>query len=154
MEYREFRDDPHLPEDAGEYAEELTDILNRIPIGWGKWISCDKGWYKIIVETNQKLRFLYPTYEIHQIKEKFGTLRYYYGIPYDESNEVDSLVYSIMADVASNAENRSAYYCEVCGSMGRTRERNYWYKTLCKDCAVENDYPLEDWEEKKYASTD
>ena len=146
MEYREFRDDPHLPPDAGEYEDDLKDILNRIPIGWGRWISCDKGWYRLITETNRKLRYMYPDYEIHQIKEKFGTLRYYYGFPDGGDSEVDPLVYDIMSDIASNAENRSAYYCELCGGHGRTRDRNHWYKTLCKECAVKNNYPLEDWE--------
>lgn len=145
MEYREFRDDPHLPADAGEYEDDLRDILDRIPIGWGKWISCDKGWYRLIAETNRKLRYMYPDYEIHQVKEKFGTLRYYYGFP-DGEGEVDPLVYDIMSDIASNAEHRSAYYCELCGGHGRTRVRNFWYKTLCKECAVKNDYALEDWE--------
>jgi len=39
MEFNEFRDTPHIPEDAGEYADDLKDILERIPVGWGRWIS-------------------------------------------------------------------------------------------------------------------
>ena len=88
MEYREFRDDVHLPEDAGEYTDDLLDIMNRIPIGWGRWISCDKGWYKLLADTNRKMKMMWPQYEIHQVKEKFGTLRFYWGIPYEDENWV------------------------------------------------------------------
>lgn len=154
MEYREFRDDPHLPEDAGEYADDLRDILDRIPIGWGKWISCDKGWYKIVVETHNRLKFMWPNYEIHQIKEKFGTLRFYWGIKGEDGEwlaldkDTANTIYNIMMDIEIAAENKSAHYCEICGDYGKTRDRRGWYKTLCKDCAIENDYPLEDWEKR------
>ena len=160
MEYREFRDDIHIPEDAGEYRDDLLDIMNRIPVGWGKWISCDKGWYKLLVDTNRKMKMMWPQYEIHQVKEKFGTLRFYWGISGEDENwlaldkKVANTIFDIMMDIESAAENRSEYLCEICGKMGKTRSRRGWYKTLCKDCAIENDYPLEDWEEKKYASTD
>jgi hypothetical protein len=35
----------HIPKNAGEYQEALTAVLLRIPDGWGRWISCDAGWY-------------------------------------------------------------------------------------------------------------
>ena len=161
MEYREFRDDPHLPEDSGEYAEDLQNIIDRIPIGWGKWISCDKGWYKLLAETNRKMKMMWPQYEIHQVKEKYGTLRFYWGIPSEDENwqamneDVRNITYEIMYDIAAQAEHRSEYICETCGGLGKTRVRNYWYKTLCKSCAIEQNYPLEDWEARHdCASTD
>lgn len=160
MEFREFRDTPHIPDDAGEYADDLLDIMNRIPIGWGRWISCDKGWYKLLADTNRKMKMMWPQYEIHQVKEKFGTLRFYWGISSEDENwaamneDVRNTVYDIMNDIESAAENRSAYICESCGKYGKTRDRGHWLKTLCAPCAIEQNYPLEEWEEKKYASTD
>lgn len=71
----------HIPSDAGEYAEDLRKILLRIPPRWGRWISCDSGWYPLIVELDKKLAEIFPDYELHQVKEKFGTLRYYIGLP-------------------------------------------------------------------------
>ena len=67
----------NIPKDAGNYKDDLRDILSRIPRGWGWWISCNKGWYPLLAETNDRLRALDPNYEVHQVKEKFGTLRYY-----------------------------------------------------------------------------
>jgi hypothetical protein len=68
----------HVPTDAGEHAEALAAMLRRIPDGWGRWISCDRGWYSLIVELDEQLRALLPNYVIHQVKEKYGGLRYYW----------------------------------------------------------------------------
>lgn len=67
----------HIPEDAGEHADDLRRILARIPDGWGRWISCASGWFPMVIELDRKLAELIPDYELHQVKEKFGTLRYY-----------------------------------------------------------------------------
>ena len=72
-----FRDTAHIPPDAGMYAEKLSAIMARIPNGWGKWISCGPGWYGILAELDDELSALDPNYEVHQVKEKYGTLRYY-----------------------------------------------------------------------------
>ncbi len=53
-------------------------MLLRIPDGWGRWISCSRGWYPLLVELDEQLQALLPVYVIHQIKEKFGGLRYYW----------------------------------------------------------------------------
>ena len=158
MEFNELRDTPYIPEDAGEYKEDLKEILDRIPIGWGKWISCDRGWDKLLADTNRKMKMMWPQYEIHQVKEKYGTLRFYWGINSEDENwaamneDVRNTVHGIMCDIANQAEHRSAYICETCGKYGGTRGTN-WYKTLCAPCAIKQGYPLEEWEEKKYAST-
>ena len=67
----------HVPKNAGEYEDALTAILRRIPDGWGRWIECGPGWYPIIVETDAALAAIDPGYEVHQVKEKWGTLCYY-----------------------------------------------------------------------------
>lgn len=41
----------------------------------------DHPWYPIIKETHDKLTELIPGYNIGQIKEKFGGLRYYFDFP-------------------------------------------------------------------------
>jgi hypothetical protein len=72
---------PRVPHDAGEYADDLRRLLGRIPRGWGRWISCGPGWYPLLVRLNKALAALVPEYEVHQVKEKYGTLRYYIGFP-------------------------------------------------------------------------
>lgn len=94
IDVQEVIDALHIPEDAGEYADALRRMLMRIPKGWGRWISCSRGWYPIIVELDEQLAALFPTYEINQVKEKYGGLRFYW-----EVNET-------LTDPADSAPNR------------------------------------------------
>lgn len=67
-------------------TEEVQAILDRIPEAWGKWLSVPDHWLPRLVRLNRALADVYPDYEIHQVKEKFGGLRYYIGQPADDPN--------------------------------------------------------------------
>jgi hypothetical protein len=71
----------HIPKDAGDHAAALEKMLRRIPDGWGRWVRCDAGWYALLVQLDEQISALLPDYEIHQMKEKYGTLRFYWGYP-------------------------------------------------------------------------
>lgn len=131
------RDALHVPEDAGDYHNALAAILRRIPDGWGRWISCDAGWYPLIVELDRDLAAIDPDYGLHQCKEKFGVLRFYAhaseGLP-DEANRR-------FTERIAAAERTSATTCESCGSTaGSLHERRDWFKTLCESCATDSRY--------------
>lgn len=70
-------DDALIPDDAGPHREGLRRILGRIPDGWGRWIGCGPGWYPLIIELDTALAEVCANYELYQVKEKYGTLRYY-----------------------------------------------------------------------------
>lgn len=130
-----MRERVHVPKQAGEWAEGLVAIMNRIPDGWGRWISCDKGWYPLLVELDQAIAAIDPDYEIHQVKEKYGELCYYFHTsgngPAGAYEQIDKLV--------DQAEARAAVTCEECGQPGSlhmTKEPSAWLKTLCPDCAA------------------
>jgi hypothetical protein len=124
-------DSLHVPEDAGEHARALERILRRIPPRWGRWISCDRGWYPLIVRIDEQLSGLDPDYAVHQIKEKYGGLRYYF----QPSGGVTKSVRDAMGAVVRAAETESDRTCERCGCSGHPRVRQGWHKTLCDDCA-------------------
>lgn len=63
----------HVPADAGPYAAQIEAILRRIPDNWGRMISCEKGWYPLIVELDGKLSALDPDHQIHQVKQTSKT---------------------------------------------------------------------------------
>ena len=94
---------------------------------WG--FECGDGWYNIIdaacaqIENrayNNRLNGVeFPPVVATQIKEKYGTLRFYYT---GGDDYVDGVV--------SMAETISAKTCEVCGAPGKLRE-GAWLKTLC-----------------------
>lgn len=120
----------HVPPDAGPYAAALERILRRIPNGWGRWISHDAGWYPIVVACDERLAAIDPDYVVHQIKEKFGTLRYYCA----PSSEPSPELWETFRDITSEAEHASAVTCECCGEPG-SLHHNYLVKTLCPSCA-------------------
>ncbi len=90
LDHQQILNSVHVPIDAGEHAEALTAMLRRIPDGWGRWISCDSGWHSLIVELDERLRALLPNYVIHQLKEKYGGLRYYWGAGEDVHDPHDA----------------------------------------------------------------
>jgi len=124
----------HIPKDAGEYEEALSLMLRRIPDGWGRWIGCQAGWYPLIVKLDQDLAAIDPEYELNQVKEKFGTLRYYIELSDtararpDASERANELI--------AEAERASATICEQCGQPGSAKKTaGGWYKTLCDTCS-------------------
>jgi hypothetical protein len=118
LDMARVRDALHVPEDAGEYTEQLTALLRRIPDGWGRWISCDAGWYPLIVGLDADIAALAPDYELHQVKEKFGGLRFYIHAETEDPEArraIDGLI--------REAERRALTICERCGEPGKPAQR-------------------------------
>lgn len=128
IDTKEILNSIHMPKDAGDYATDIERILRRIPDGWGRWISCDAGWYPLVIKLDKQLATIMPEYKVHQVKEKYGTLRYYC----DATDEMEELI--------AATEIESSKTCEICGALGEICVKNYWYKTLCNTCATTNGY--------------
>jgi hypothetical protein len=117
----------------------LSDtLIKNYPLLYkeGMYFECQDGWFDLINDVSLKLEKLidtfrkeYPEHPIEivpyaiQVKEKYGTLRFYM------STETDA-----MSDVINEAEERSYNTCETCGKAGRIRQ-GAWVMTLCDDCA-------------------
>ena len=96
---------------------------------WG--FSCGDGWFPILNSLMQNIQHhldwknrteeVVPQVVLEQVKEKFGTLRFYYrgGDDY-------------IAGLVSMAESMSAITCETCSKPG-TRTGGGWIKTACKE---------------------
>jgi hypothetical protein len=106
---------------------ELKPILDRIPAGWGQWVDVGPGWEPIVLELNQQLSAIDPAYEVHQVKEKFGGLRYYCSL--DGNEQAVGLIRA--------AEARAAVTCEQCSKPGGSRDGS-WIRTLCDGCYLES----------------
>jgi len=59
---------------------------------------------------------------VSQVKEKYGTLRFYMTHSFDE-----------IEDLISEAETKSETTCEECGKPGNL-SGDYWIKVRCKPC--------------------
>jgi hypothetical protein len=76
---------------------------------------------------NQTPFALIPQVTVTQVKEKYGTLRFYY----DGGDEtIDGMV--------RMAEAMSSITCEVCGNLGKMRGRS-WLYTACDEHTKEED---------------
>jgi hypothetical protein len=121
-----------VPSDAGDDAGALEAILRRIPDGWGRWIGVGRGWYPIVTALDRKLADLDRGYQVLQVKEKFGTLRYYWDP--DETNPSET-VREQGEEFVRAAELLSARTCHECGSAGSLLQRRGWFRRLCGACA-------------------
>jgi hypothetical protein len=82
--------------------------------------ECDDGWFDIIKDLSAKLEPMGVV--ASQVKEKYGTLRFYVTMATDEA-----------FDLIDAAEEKSATTCELCGLPGELTGKG-WVKTLCEAC--------------------
>jgi hypothetical protein len=75
---------PYACRTTPEHGESLLRLLLRIPDGWGRWISCSSGWFALLARAERELADVCPTFAVHQVKEKFGTLRLYVEFDVDD----------------------------------------------------------------------
>lgn len=93
-----FRQLPDNPSDLELRMHELN--LRQLP---------GSGWTPIIDRLHRELIALDPGYVLHQVKEKFGTLRFYGEFREDVREVCEALVRS--------AEIESSRTCERCGAQ-------------------------------------
>ena len=93
-------------------------------------IDCSDGWLSILLDLviklearNSKLPY-HQRLGVMQIKEKFGTLRFY----------VDQLEGLDEQDI-QDAEEKSTITCEDCGARGFLFDDG-WMRTLCDPCVA------------------
>lgn len=87
-----------------------------------------KGWAEMLSTLDSELIALDPGYEVVQVKEKFGGLRYYFSVSEDLSEETSDRMRSLVDE----AEGRSYKLCEECGEPGVLRKNaRSWYFTSC-----------------------
>ena len=96
------------------------------------WGFPGDGWFLIIWNLSEKIEKIILSLPedqraqvcASQVKEKFGTLRFYMSV---SSKEIESLI--------DEAEKLSETTCEDCGFPGRTRSGG-WIRTLCNGCEI------------------
>ena len=106
------------------------------------------GWLPIIIELLDQLDDIAKgLYEVKQIKEKFGGLRFYL-IPLD----IDIETWFQMRALVKDAEDKAWKTCEECGMLGAetTEDIKGWLKTLCKSCHQKRNSVLGDKNKEKH----
>ena len=116
---------------------------------WG--FECGDGWFNILdqlmgniqhhIDWKNKKEEIIPQVTLDQIKEKFGTLRFYYTGGDD-----------VIGGMVRMAESMSGVTCEDCGNVGERRGGG-WVHTYCTPCEeareIERAKQLDEYEFKK-----
>jgi hypothetical protein len=97
-----------------EIQLKIEELKKKIVPEYSKSIDVDEGWYQLVVDCDRELTGVDPNYEIYQIKEKFGTLRYYTK----PSNMDDKHTLMRIGEIISKYEELSAVTCEATGEWG------------------------------------
>lgn len=102
--------------------------------------ECSDGWFDLIwklcedvekelskqgspKEKTKRLLQNYGDFEVVQVKEKFGGLRFYTN---GSTKEINNLI--------NKAESMSLVTCEECGKPGKNQANKGWIETLCDEC--------------------
>jgi hypothetical protein len=153
---------PYMFENTGDWigarkkAEESGEVDMRNYNLYEQFgCCCNDGWYEVLyglcrdITAAYEKRGLEPDVVPQQIKEKFGTLRFYYSLRSTGESSLtldflgtgDSLVFSPnqseigkeVRDIVNKWQKKSAQVCEFCGAEGQLRKL-LWVKTLCDKC--------------------
>jgi hypothetical protein len=102
---------------------------------WG--FECGDGWFQILnqlmsniqhhIDWKNRKEEVVPQVTVDQVKEKFGTLRFYYtgGDDY-------------ISGLVNMAESMSGVTCEQCGNPGE-QSNSGWIKTTCGSCQLKRE---------------
>ena len=121
-----------MSEEYEKYAKKMEERFPKMYGGQYGGFAIGKGWYPLIEQLSAVIQNhidnihkrnekTCPQVVVEQVKEKFGTLRFYYSGGDDYIRGVTSL-----------AESMTAVTCEECGKPGRMREGR-WLVTLCDE---------------------
>ena len=130
-----------------EHIQQLGQLFSHLfPDGADGIVSCGDGWFHIIAcLCNNIMNHLHraapalflpwekvtlPRIEVVQVKEKFGTLRFYTG------GYCDDTIYRLISEM----EDISAKTCELTGAEGTLHSKGGWLRTLCDAKAAEHGF--------------
>lgn len=149
--------------------------MTKTCMAWG--MSCGDGWFSLLDEMCHKITTMTKKTDTeviaHQVKEKFGSLRFYYGIEgpmtyfqkvnwkirtfmcsrkwgvrYNKINNFRKKYYKNLneklSDIISDAEMKSYDICETCGQPGE-RKGGSWVTTSCDECDKKFDEGKRAW---------
>lgn len=99
------------------------ELISRIIDPFEKAIYCEPGWNGLLYDLHDKIVAVDPDYTIAQVKEKFGTLRFYYNASNPERDE-------LIRTLVRFYEKLSGSVCEKTGERGSLMVKRGLYKTL------------------------
>ena len=111
--------------------DDITKTLMRFGF------ECGDGWVELLKKLTTELKEIdvQKQIKVFQVKEKFGSLRFY--VEYDKENILEPWLYKKANDIISKYESMSETTCEVCGKVGKIKSINHWLRCRCPECLTE-----------------
>jgi hypothetical protein len=116
-----------------EHSQELIDAFPALFPSGSFYFECGDGWFPLLKECILGLKKeiennpldLDPDFLFYvtQVKEKFGTLRFYTSLSFERFD-----------DLIDKAEKDSGSICEICGEPGLRIKECGWLMTRCLNC--------------------
>lgn len=122
-------------------ASVYADLISRIPEAGDKTVWCGPGWKHTLDALVADLDKIFSSSCGHQsgphwfpieVKEKFGTLRFYFEVA--ECCDEREDIFEAALKVVHAAEAVSGATCEKCGASAALRKVEGNLSTLCDDC--------------------
>jgi hypothetical protein len=110
-----------------ELQLQIEELKKKIVHEYWKSIDVDEGWYQLVVDCDKELTRVDPNYQIYQVKEKFGGLRFYTK----PSNMDDKHTLIQIGNIISKYEDIAWKTCSATGKPGvLMKSIGGWRKTL------------------------
>ena len=119
-----------------EHRRRYEEIRAKHPGLVTKHFACNAGWFDLIERLLGEIAVILEDgdpamFEMRQVKEKLGGLRFYYQYS-DDVGINERIGLAVFA-----AECRSQMTCEVCGRPGLRRMLGGWISTRCDEHGTE-----------------
>jgi hypothetical protein len=101
--------------------------------------SCEEGWHGLLARACVRIEAALvegSAFRVLQIKEKFGTLRFYW------TGDMSDAAKAGVEEAIALATARSACTCDICGAEGRLHNRGGWLATACAEHAKGEPVPV------------
>lgn len=126
-------DSTTLREQLRVHTKDILHMLSKFDDKFSPVIDVGPGWIHIIAKLHNAVFFMNPNYKLAQVKQKFGGLRYYVDLHFDDDQD-PTLPSEVIDILIRHAENEASKTCEQCGEPGTLHKSNYWYRTVCINC--------------------
>jgi hypothetical protein len=108
-----------------DLPEELRGILSDECYAECISFDVDAGWHSLLKDLLVFIAERNPDTRVHQVKEKFGGLRFYVG---QTTEEIRAAI--------NEVEKASFHICDTCGKPAITSGK-FWLVTRCEPCIEE-----------------
>lgn len=108
------------------------------------YFECGDGWMELLLDIGSFIAKRSSDCKAEQVKEKFGSLRFYVSFEYNEIGVSDTPLEVIneIYDYISLVEEKSKNLCEDCGitldksnRQVQNNKKYVWIRNICQTCA-------------------